>query len=345
MGLHRDRMGKRQRSKRPAQREAKRAMKKARFGSKPKGAAAADDGVNAGDAEEAREAMTKGMKLFEEYYAKQEVLAEEDLAEMVRVMKRPLPVAFRVCSLPSKKGEVDAAMREAESLLDEAAAPRRVQGITVQPPVRHGWVKGGAWQLGCDDKILRTEAKGGFDSELGKLHAWVAKHNGTGVISRQEIASMIPVALLGVSPSHEILDLCASPGSKTTQALEDLCQGGEGLAGGGGGYIVANELVPTRAYVLARRCMTLGAAAQRMAVTCHRAQIFPGGAGGGGGGDGGGWDRIICDVPCSGDGTFRKYRDKWGHWLPHQGRALHSLQIQIALRAASLLKVGNCQVQ
>ena len=84
MGLHRDRMGKRHRSKRPAQREAKRAMKKARFGSKPKGAAAADDGMNAGDAEETREAMTKGMKLFEEYYAKQEVLAEEDLAEMVR---------------------------------------------------------------------------------------------------------------------------------------------------------------------------------------------------------------------------------------------------------------------
>lgn len=42
-------------------------------------------------------------------------------------MKRPLPVAFRACALPSRKGEVDAAMRDAETLLDESAAPRRVQ--------------------------------------------------------------------------------------------------------------------------------------------------------------------------------------------------------------------------
>lgn len=64
-------------------------------------------------------------------------------------------------------------------------------------------------------------------------------------------------------------------------------------------------------------------------------QIFPGAAGGGKGI----FDRIICDVPCSGDGTFRKYRDKWGHWQAHQGRQLHSLQLQIALRAIALLKV------
>eukprot|EP00961_Rhodomonas_salina_P277728 3753065-Rhodomonas_salina.1 len=63
-------------------------------------------------------------------------------------------------------------------------------------------------------------------------------------------------------------------------------------------------------------------------------QIFPGAAGGGKGI----FDRIICDVPCSGDGTFRKYRDKWGHWQAHQGRQLHSLQLQIALRAIALLK-------
>jgi 16S rRNA C967 or C1407 C5-methylase (RsmB/RsmF family) len=30
---------------------------------------------------------------------------------------------------------------------------------------------------------------------------------------------MIPVALLAIEPSHTVLDLCASPGSKTTQAL------------------------------------------------------------------------------------------------------------------------------
>jgi len=46
-----------------------------------------------------------------------------------------------------------------------------------------------------------------------------------------------------------------------------------------------------------------------------------------------------CDV--TGDGTFRKYRDKWRHWQPHQGRQLHSLQVQIAVRGLALLKVGG----
>ena len=93
------------------------------------------------------------------------------------------------------------------------------QGITVHPPVKHTWVRGGAWQMGCDDKILRAEAKGGHEGDLVKLHAWLTKHNTSGVISRQEIASMIPVALLGINAGDEVLDLCASPGSKTTQVM------------------------------------------------------------------------------------------------------------------------------
>ena len=49
-------------------------------------------------------------------------------------MKRPLPVAFRACSLPSRKGEVDAAMRDADMLLNEDSPPKRVQ---VVKPIRH----------------------------------------------------------------------------------------------------------------------------------------------------------------------------------------------------------------
>lgn len=36
---------------------------------------------------------------------------------------------------------------------------------------------------------------------------------------------MAPVALLGIRPQHRVLDMCASPGSKTTQALEALFAG------------------------------------------------------------------------------------------------------------------------
>ena len=35
------------------------------------------------------------------------------------------------------------------------------------------------------------------------------------------------------------------------------------------------------------------------------------------------FDRILCDVPCSGDGTLRKNPGIWKHWSPMDGNGLH----------------------
>lgn len=51
------------------------------------------------------------------------------------------------------------------------------------------------------------------------------------------------------------------------------------------------------------------------------------------------FDRILCDVPCSGDGTMRKAPDIWRRWTASNGNGLHALQINITLRACQLLKV------
>lgn len=39
------------------------------------------------------------------------------------------------------------------------------------------------------------------------------------------------------------------------------------------------------------------------------------------------YDRILCDVPCSGDGTLRKNCDVWSKWNPVNGSNLHGLQV------------------
>jgi multisite-specific tRNA:(cytosine-C5)-methyltransferase len=38
------------------------------------------------------------------------------------------------------------------------------------------------------------------------------------------------------------------------------------------------------------------------------------------------FDRILCDVPCSGDGTLRKNIGIWKNWQPMDGNGLHRCQ-------------------
>ena len=72
-------------------------------------------------------------------------------------------------------------------------------------------------------------------------------------------------------------------------------------------------------------------------------QLARRGAGGEGGegGEEGSYDRIVCDVPCSGDGTTRKNPSIWHRWSIEFALEMHPLQLQIALRGAALLRVGG----
>lgn len=60
---------------------------------------------------------------------------------------------------------------------------------------------------------------------------------------------MIPVSLMKIEPHHQILDMCASPGSKTVQILEALHSDGDEPTG----CVVANDLDQKRTYMLSHQ--------------------------------------------------------------------------------------------
>ncbi|RHY35173.1 hypothetical protein DYB32_000316 [Aphanomyces invadans] len=133
---------------------------------------------------------------------------------------------------------------------------------------------------------------------------------------------------------------CAAPGSKTSQILETLTSSSDQRDG----FVVANDASEKRGFLLVHQLLRLGLLSA--VVTCHQGQDFPGlydpisrqlqttDA----------FDRVLCDVPCTGDGTLRKNENIWRHWHVGDGLTLHPFQLNIALRGAALLKVGGTMV-
>ena len=92
------------------------------------------------------------------------------------------------------------------------------------------------------------------DSVLTSVHKFVQRSNDSGLLTRQEVVSMIPPLLLDVKPHHRIYDACAAPGSKTAQLLEFSLKElhGKDLTLNSG-FIIANDADDSRANMLAHQ--------------------------------------------------------------------------------------------
>ena len=117
-----------------------------------------------------------------------------------------------------------------------------------------------------------------------------------GLLYFQEPSAMAPVSALPIEPGDFVLDLCAAPGGKSTQAAEKLA---------GKGLLVANEIIPSRAEILAKNLERCGV--QNAVVTNESPDRlsgkFPEF-----------FDKIIVDAPCSGEGMFRKEPQAVTEW-------------------------------
>ena len=53
------------------------------------------------------------------------------------------------------------------------------------------------------------------------------------------------------------------------------------------------------------------------------------------------FDRVLADVPCTGDGTSRKNINVWRDWVPGNALGLHPTQVRILVRALQMTKTGG----
>ena len=112
------------------------------------------------------------------------------------------------------------------------------------------------------------------------------------------------------------------------------------------GLVVANDSDNARCYMLTHQVKRLQSPC--IIVTNHDASIMPNflvpDPASPGAKTGLKFDRILCDVPCTGDGTLRKNADIWPKWNPVNSCNLHGIQHRIAKRGLELLAVGGRMV-
>jgi 16S rRNA C967 or C1407 C5-methylase (RsmB/RsmF family) len=180
-----------------------------------------------------------------------------------------------------------------------------------------------AYQFNVDRQTIRKHAS------LKPLHEWLKRTTDAGQITRQETVSMLPPAILQPQSMDRILDMCAAPGSKTSQLLEALT--------GPEAFIVANDANPERAALLTHQLKRVMGSHPVCLVTAASAQEWPTRLKEKGSGRPVRFTKVLADVPCTGDGTSRKNIDVWRKWTPRGALALHALQLQIAQRGWHLL--------
>lgn len=143
-----------------------------------------------------------------------------------------------------------------------------------------------------------------------------------GYIYIQDRSSMLPPLALAPRPGEAVLDICASPGSKSG-FLAQLT--------GPDGFVLANEPTPARLSTLRanlHQCNLLQAA------TCscngENLPLFPAS-----------WSAIQLDPPCSGWGTAEKHPRVLKLWQGDKLNSLTGLQQRLLRHAASLLAPGG----
>lgn len=190
-----------------------------------------------------------------------------------------------------------------------------------------------------DDEIMDLLRKDAIQFERVKdiPHAFVVKNKTdkellahqlttSGKIYLQGLTSLLPPIILDPQPHETILDLCAAPGSKTSQIAALM---------NNQGWLVACEKDPVRFEKLKHTLTLQGATAEAILCDATRlhhthAEMF---------------DRVLADVPCSAEGRINlNDRRSFSFWSQKNITEHAKLQRRLLRSAVVCLKPGGTLV-
>ena len=180
---------------------------------------------------------------------------------------------------------------------------------------KKGWKIRQIWENYSEVMIVENELPPG---ELGRSIEHLL-----GYYYIQELASMLSAIALAPKKNELILDLCASPGSKTSQMASQI---------NNSGTIIANDVKIERIKILAsnlERCGVSNTIITREdgVALCEKLKL-----------QNLKFDKILLDAPCSGEGTMRSSVKTCLMWNPNTIKSLSKLQKKLIQGAFEILK-------
>lgn len=150
------------------------------------------------------------------------------------------------------------------------------------------------------------------------------EHFKNGLFSVSGIASQATVEVLAPKKDEKILDMCSAPGGKTAYIAEIMENTGK---------IIATEIHSHRCELIKENLKRLGI--KNTEVVCHDASVIK---------DEflNSFDRVLCDVPCSGWGVIGNKPDI--KWQSEDIEELKEIQRKILETASAYVKEGGILV-
>ncbi|KAL8873034.1 MAG: hypothetical protein Q9174_001435 [Haloplaca sp. 1 TL-2023] len=323
------------------------------------------------------EETVKSNQRFEDYYNQLEILEDAEKDDFWAALRRELPNSFRFTGSKGQAIPVQSLLRD--RYIPEITSIE-YEGAKVQPPTPIPWFPNQlAWQMTTPKNVVRRFAPFKSFQQFLVSETSVGNISRQEIVSMlppllMDIEPGMTVLDLCAAPGSKaaqliemvhdgeearirkvVRDVKANEGREVSpegdiikeEIEEEKLHGDWADQGRASGLLVANDVEWKRAHMLVHQMKRLNS--PNLIVTNHDATMYPSirlpseprpdgkppknrylk------------FDRVLADVPCSGDGTSRKNVNVWKDWTPSNALGLHAIQVRILVRALQMTKPGG----